>query len=177
MKIGHEPKNVFVLYLPPLNAFDGPPTESLGNLKERFAQNGEFAGQLIVESYRDLVLPWLKEDVLPSIRRGMKALSNSLWCYVDLLEGLYGERKGKRDVRDRQRLTLANATSVSDAKGLWNKSTEVLSAIDQIQCADTCTAMSEEDANRLSSLQSAIWQVRSVLREENPLLDPPEPEL
>ena len=170
-KLGHAAKDIFVLYLPALNAVDRPFDESLGAMKERFAPNGDLSGHLIVASYRELILPWLKEDVLPNVRSGSDSLVTSLRCYIDLLEGVCGERSGSRDIRNRLRTMLEKETKISDAAELRESTADLLRSIDQAlrnkgssENAGECR-LSETDANLLTSLQSAVWQIRSVLRE------------
>lgn len=130
-KLGHASQNVFVLYLPPLNAFDGPSDISLGNLKNRFATGGDLAGHLVVSSYRELVLPWLKEDVLPNVCFGNGSLVSSLRCYIDLLEGAYGERDDSRDVRKKLRAAFSKECKTSDPTEFYRKTGDWLDQVEK----------------------------------------------
>lgn len=168
--MGFAESAIHVLYLPPMNAFASPSADSLGSLGIRFEGGHDLAGHLLTYSYRDLILPWLREDVLPNVGYGSGNLVNSLKCYVDLLEGMFGEHSDNRDVR----LITANAFSkLLNEKGpgkLWDHATETLEDIDKVMGGE---GISEMTGNALGDLQRALWDVRSVLREQNPLLDPP----
>lgn len=63
-------------------------------------------------------------------------------------------------------------TKSSEAGALWSLASESLNAIDEVLNEKTTSILSEKDANTLGELQSKLWEVRSILREKNPLLDP-----
>ena len=173
-KCGFPEENIYVLYLPPMNTFSAPSDASIGiELKQRFSAKGDLAGHLITCSYRDLILPWLKEDVLPNICYGSGVLADSLRCYIDLLEGMFAVRASSRDARIAICKKFGEWIGQSDSGSLWKSATDCLSEIDEILGDRTKNAISEKDANLLGILQSKLWEVRSVLREHNPLLDPP----
>jgi hypothetical protein len=172
---GFDEKGMYVLYLPPLNTFSSPSDISLGEMKERFGVAGDLVGHLMTYSYRDLVLPWLKEDVLPNISYGSGVLVDSLCCYIDLLEGMFAVRTDKRDVRIESCSRFEKFVDLerADFSEIWEKDTECLKLIDEILRCSNEMEITEKDANSLGALQSKLWEIRSVLRERNPLLDPP----
>lgn len=169
--LNFDDSTIYVLYLPPMNSFSMPSDQSLGeDLKKRFEDEKDLKGHLIVQSYRDLVLPWLREDVLPNITYGTGNFINSLKCYIDLLEGAFGERAENCDDRQNicKRFAEFYGLDKKTTKDLWNKATEVINSIEKIETA------SESDANKLGELNRLMWHgVKSVLREKEPLLDPP----
>jgi hypothetical protein len=171
--MGFDEKGMYVLYLPPFNTFSSPSDNSLGEMKERFSVKEDLIGHLMTYSYRDLILPWLKEDVLPNISYGSGVLVDSLRCYIDLLEGMFAVRTDKRDVRTESCLRFERIVRSDNPSELWEKDTECLKLIDEILSSSNNTEIAEKDANRLGALQSKLWEIRSVLREKNPLLDPP----
>lgn len=75
---------VTCLYLRPIDALQGPGEDSCSE------QN---RANVKVNSYRGLVVPWLKEDVLPHLPYGSGIMVSSLKAYIDLLEGWFGERE------------------------------------------------------------------------------------
>lgn len=168
--MGFADSDIHVLYLPPMNAFASPSADSLDGLSSRFAVGGDLAGHLLTHTYRDLILPWLREDVLPNVGYGSGNLVNSLKCYIDLLEGMFGEHSDNRDVRLKTTNTFSKLLKEKDSDKLWDHASEILEDIDKVM-GDK--GISEMTGNALGDLQRALWDVRSVLREQNPLLDPP----
>lgn len=172
-KCGFSEENMYVLYLPPLNTFSAPSDASIGlELKGRFSAGGDLSGHLVICSYRDLILPWLKEDVLPNICYGSGVLADSLRCYIDLLEGMFAVRAGNHDVRMATCKKFGELIGQSNPVSLWKSATDCLDEIDEVLSGQTQVVMSEKEANLMGTLQSKLWEVRSVLREHNPLLDP-----
>lgn len=169
-KLGYEGKNIYVLYLPPMNGSVKPSEFSLGNLDF----SGELKGHLMVYSYRELILPWLKTDVLPQICYGHGALLDSLKSYIDLLEGVYGERPLSKDERAQDLDRLMKAISIKDLSDAWEKSSHLLEKIESAMAEDQQHVPEdrrEGDIRKFSELQAFLWRVRSLLREQDPLLD------
>lgn len=174
-RYGLNDEQIYVLYIPPLNSFEEPSDSSLGELKTRLDEkNGNLKGHLITSSFRDLILPWLRDDVLPNLCFGTGILVNSLRCYIDLIEGMFGERKGNRDERELARVRFQNAYKTGEGiepnnQELWSFSAQCLADIDT-NLNDP--GLTENAARSLEGFRRALWDIRSVLREKNPLLDP-----
>lgn len=174
-------EDIYVLYLPPLNNIKRPTDESLGELKERFET--DLKGHLIVLSYRELILPWLREDVLPHVCYGNGRLVDSLRSYIDLLEGSYGERSLLVDERANEVIKFNEIIGApnpqiiidrSDAFEVWNKMLGVITRVETLLGNDTRTEpekRSESVSRKLAELNAAMWRIRTFLREQNPLLD------
>lgn len=168
----YEDEDLFVLYLPPMNEIKGPATESKGLLFE-----GRLRDHLMVYSYRSLILPWLKEDVLPRISYGHGVLIDSLKSYIDMLEGIYGARSAVRDERSRELEAFMSARGLKDLpnKMVWDAATNVLLSIER-ELTEKRNAEdgqhSDDLALKLSELRASIWRIRAYLREQRPLLDP-----
>lgn len=81
-------EQIFVLYLPP--TYEKEPDEQTW---------GKYYGQEIYNkrylnlSFKDDILPWLKNNVLPSIRKSDYFLSSSIEQYIDHLEGIFSLRE------------------------------------------------------------------------------------
>lgn len=189
-KLGYKDKDIYVLYLPPISNLKGPSECSVGDLKF----DGELKGHLIVLSYRDLILPWLKEDVLQQVCYGNGRLVDSLRSYIDLLEGAYGERSQQYD--DRAVLTNkfikcteGQKDNGKNLESLWKKTDEILTQIYDFQVEERkgrlkqidssrtedekseSAEISEEDSRKIVELDAAIRRIRTFLLEQNPLLD------
>lgn len=86
-------EQIFVLYLPP--TYEKEPDEQTW---------GKYYGQEIYNkrylnlSFKDDILPWLKNNVLPSIRKSDYFLSSSIEQYIDHLEGMFSLREINKDM-------------------------------------------------------------------------------
>ena len=76
--------NIFVVYLS--SEGQEPDGQSWGGYKE------EFKDRYINLSFRDDILTWLKEEVLPNINDKDVYLDSAVKQYIDYLEGLFGIR-------------------------------------------------------------------------------------
>lgn len=74
-------KNIFVVYLSQTGSEPDP--QSWGDYK------ASFEDRYINLSFRDDILPWLKEGVLPNIKYKDTYLINAIQQYIDYLEGLF----------------------------------------------------------------------------------------
>ena len=72
------------LYIRQLDSLSGPSEDS--------TVEKDIMDMITVSSYRELVLPWLKFDVLPIIPYQSGVMVASLVAYIDMLEGWSGER-------------------------------------------------------------------------------------
>ena len=81
---GYKDENIFVVYLSPKGAEPDPQT--WGNFKNSFDD------RYYNLSFRDNILPWLKEQVLPTVRLKDYHLQSAIQQYVDYLEGLFHRR-------------------------------------------------------------------------------------
>lgn len=169
--LGYTDEDIYVLYLPPMNGVSKPSEFSLGGLDF----SSKLKGHLMVHSYRELILPWLKVDVLPQISYGHGALLDSLKSYIDLLEGAYGERPLSKDERARDLERLQKAIGVSDLPEVWRTTSDLLEKIESTMAEDqqlNPEDRHDDEIRKLSELHTYLWRVRNLLREQNPLLDP-----
>lgn len=169
--LGYKDEDIYVLYLPPMNGASKPSEFSLGGLDF----SSKLKGHLMVHSYRELILPWLKVDVLPQISYGHGALLDSLKSYIDLLEGAYGERPLSKDERAQDLERLQKAIGVSDSSEVWKTTTDLLEKIESVMAEDqklNPEDRHDDEIRKLSELHTYLWRVRKLLREQNPLLDP-----
>jgi hypothetical protein len=80
-------KQIYVLYLPPTYGKE-PGEESWGN----YYNSDIYRRRYLNLSFKDDILPWLKNHVLPNIRLKDIFLSSALEQYIDHLEGLFSLR-------------------------------------------------------------------------------------
>ena len=170
--LGYTEENIYVLYLPPMNAFVQPSDSSLGTMKGKF-ETGDLKNHLIVVSYYNCILPWLTEDVLPNTRYGSGRLMHSLWCYIDLLKSTFGVLSENLDGRKvacgkfkqflKKEKVLGKDFTNED---IYNKLNNYLTEIEK---ANPC---SEQEANKRDTLQRRLREIKNILEEEDPLLNP-----
>jgi len=91
-------ENVFVVYL----TQDGRKevsSESFNKAREVLGWKSDSEqGQFIPLNYKDDILPWLKNDVLPNCTLKEDLLSSGIKQYIDYLDGLLGLRKNQIDL-------------------------------------------------------------------------------
>lgn len=171
---GYAPANVYVLYLSSLDSVSGPSVESLGDLKDLIS--GELKNHLIVSSYRHLILPWLKEQVLISLTQFCNRSPGkaSLVAYIDMLDQAYGNGEdAERAVlvdRLHEILGTKGANSEEADERLYAKTKELLERLNAIVDSKDAPC-SESEKGALSLLRNQLWKVRSLLLERNILLD------
>jgi hypothetical protein len=79
-KENYKETQIFVIYLPPTYDKD-PDRQSWGKYEDTFKS------RYLKLSFREDILSWLKETVLPNVRMKEKFLSSALEQYIDHLEG------------------------------------------------------------------------------------------
>jgi len=93
---GNNLKKIWVIYLGG-DSEDMPSDESLTNQnKSLFLKKNKEAGtHLSLISYKNHILPWLEEDVLPNCPFGMTGLTGGLLVYIDYLKSLFEDTRSK----------------------------------------------------------------------------------
>lgn len=80
-------KQIYVLYLPP--TYEKKPTKQTWG---KYYEQDIYKKRYLNLTYKDDILPWLKKDVLPTIRKNERFLSSSIEQYIDHLEGKFNLR-------------------------------------------------------------------------------------
>ena len=96
---GFSKKKIFVVYLP--SYAHEPDEQSWGDYKK------EFEERYVNLSFRDDILAWLKDDVLPNIPSSNIYLYTAVVQYIDYLEGYFLLRK----INNRMNMNLDNLIS------------------------------------------------------------------
>ena len=87
----YDEKNIFVMYLTADS--HEPEKQSWGDYYESDIRKYRYVNV----SFRDHILPWLKEDVLPNCTLREENLSSALKQYIDYLEGFFNLRVSQTD--------------------------------------------------------------------------------
>jgi len=78
----YKEEQIYVIYLSP--TYDEPPSEqTFGDYKERFQD------RILILSYKDDILTWLSDKVVPIFGSKRKYLSSALEQYIDYLKGKF----------------------------------------------------------------------------------------
>ncbi len=131
---GYNEGCIYVLYLPPTYEKE-PDTESWGKYYETDIYNNRYLNL----SFRDDVLPWLKNDVLPNVRLKERLLMSSLQQYIDHLEGMFSLRtinnKMNMELQKfiKERLDITNAEPEVALEEVIKKRNEVNNALNQLK--------------------------------------------
>ena len=82
----YKDEQIFVIYLPPTNEKE-PSNQSWGNYKDTYAN------RYVNLSFKEDVIPWLENAILPNIRQKDIYLQSAISQYVDYLRGIFNLRK------------------------------------------------------------------------------------
>jgi len=91
-KTTKQERPIFLLYLPPFPGKE-PEEQSWGTFKKSF----EVTGRYVNLSFRDGVIPWLKECVFPNVRNKDIHLLSALAQYIDHWDGRCGLRINEKE--------------------------------------------------------------------------------
>ncbi len=80
-------KQIYVLYLPPTYEKE-PEIQSWG----KYYKQDIYVNRYLNISFKDDILPWLKKEILPNIKKNDRYLSSAIEQYIDHLEGLFSIR-------------------------------------------------------------------------------------
>lgn len=112
------PENIYVIYL----TSDGTKTISANSLTARAQKildykNEADAGRFITLNYKSDILPWIEEEVLPSIAIKEDLLISSIKLYIDYLKGMFGLRNNEQIIHNKIQTKMGkmmNIDNISD---------------------------------------------------------------
>ena len=102
-----------------------------GSLSEERKRRLKIEGRFYSLSYKDNILPWMEERILPICRIEEENLSSALRQYIDHLKGLFMERKIDKELNETmekhiiEELKLENITSEDKIKYLQKFMNEI----------------------------------------------------
>jgi hypothetical protein len=129
---GYKEEQMYVIYLPPTHDKD-PDEQTWGEYKKKFED------RYLKISFKDDILPWLKDLVLPNTKIKDNYLSSALEQYIDHLEGIFSLRTINNQMNMelqefiKQELGLQENNLEEAIATLSEKETELNNAINQIQ--------------------------------------------
>jgi hypothetical protein len=151
-------EQIFVFYLPPLAGID-PEKQSWGRYEESFRD------RYVKLSWRDDILPWMRDKVLPNVRYKDVPLSSALEQYIDYWEGQFG----LRGVESEERMKMKMAVIEGLALGSEQDAGRALDRIsDAIPNAQALTEILENLAKETKcKLEMSFWnELIAALREK-----------
>lgn len=77
--------------------------------------SAEESGRFLLMNYKEDILPWLKEKVLPNCIFQEKGLISAIFQYVDYLEGLFNLRKDKASMQEELKTYLKKQLDLSSS--------------------------------------------------------------
>lgn len=140
-KKGFNDENIFVVYLSPSG--EEPEEQSWGDRKENFKN------RYVNLSFRNNILSWLEDDVLPNIRNKDVYLKSCVWQYIDYLKGLF-------NLRTIQNQMNMNLNHFIEEKLALQNATDNMARINQL---DEKISEVEELANQMRNLKESYLQV------------------
>jgi len=157
---GYREDQIYVLYLPPYSSKEPDlqswtdPDNPDADFKERFKD------RYVNFSFRDGILAWLKQKVLPNIRSKDAYLLSALTQYVDYWDGQFVQRAGDKEKN------MSIQAMVKEGLGISTNpkdSTELIKDLKIVQQKisdfDTVRGCLENLKNNLSiNLQKEFWQ-------------------
>ncbi|MEI7945639.1 MAG: PD-(D/E)XK nuclease family protein [bacterium] len=158
--LGYREDQIYVLYLPRYSSREPDlqswtdPDNPDADFKERFKD------RYVNFSFRDGILPWLKQKVLPNIRNKDAYLLSALTQYVDYWDGLFEQRAGNKEKN------MSIEAVVKDQMGISTNpkdSAELIKDLKKVQQKisdfDTVRGCLENLKNNLSiNLQKEFWK-------------------
>ncbi|MCR5192425.1 MAG: PD-(D/E)XK nuclease family protein [Bacteroidales bacterium] len=120
--------NIFVVYLSQIG--NEPNKQSWGEYKQSFKD------RYINLSFKEDILPWLKNSVLPNIKYKDTYLINAVQQYIDYLDGLFDLRTIQKTINMKLNRIIADYLHLEeckDDKECFEKTREQLNNINELQ--------------------------------------------
>ena len=142
-------EQIFVLYLPPL-AGKGPEKQSWGRYEEAFRD------RYVKLSWRDDILPWMREKVLPNVRYKDVPLSSALEQYIDYWEGQFGMRGVESEERMKMKMAVIEGLALGTEQDPGRALDAIRTAIVNAQAlTDTLAILANE---KKCKIELSFWE-------------------
>ena len=165
-------ENIYVIYL----TLEGSKKVSASSMPDWLKAELENGNRFIEMNYRDDILPWLRDDILPEIQIKEHLIESGIRQYIDYLEGRLNLRKTEKQIRSAMNRTikekLLKDKSICEQWRILNnsiKNVEELQtdlhntsdniAIPVINQWDKITRMHFGDANTHNALRNGYYQI------------------
>lgn len=133
-------ENIYVVYTP---KYTREPVDECWINDENYSYQDEFTSRYCSISYRDMIYPWLKDEILPSVFENDIYLRSAITQYIDYLEGTFKLRTIDENMNMKlqefikQELGLLDTQPEEAKKILSDKKAELENAITQIELLST----------------------------------------
>ena len=134
-KRGYDINQIFVIYMPSFP--HEPASQTWKYKKENYKE--EFKNRFLILSFRDHILPWLKEKVIPNMQPQDTYLLCALNQYVDYLEGMFNlreiDKKLNMEIQKilRENLELNQKATIDQYKVISEKIKDVEKILSQLK--------------------------------------------
>lgn len=140
---------IYVIYLPPLKGKD-PEGHSWGRFEAAFRD------RYVKLSWRDDILPWMKDKVLPNVRYKDVPLSSALEQYIDYWEGRFGLRGVESEERMKMKMAVIEGLALGSEQDA-GRDLDMIS--DAIPNAQSLTEILENLAKeKKCKLELSFWK-------------------
>lgn len=129
-------EDIFVVYTP---KYTREPSDECWISKENISYKDDFNLRFRSLSYRDVIYPWFKNEILPAIDKENTYLRSAVEQYIDHLEGLFSLRSINKKMNMKLQefikieLGLQDKNPEEATEILFEKEIELNNAINQIQ--------------------------------------------
>ncbi|MBQ3734053.1 MAG: PD-(D/E)XK nuclease family protein [Bacteroidales bacterium] len=149
-------KNVFVVYLTQDGTKEVSNTSFNEARKKLGWKNDEEQGQFIPVNYKNDILPWLKNDVLPNCTLKEDLLSSGIKQYIDFLEGLLGLRNNQIILMNNMKDFLLEKCSINENDSIAEK---IFATERMIQKTNDLQSVLSTYKNQLMSFVNTFCQI------------------
>lgn len=159
---GVNESNIYIIYL----TLDGTKEVSSNSLPNRLREDLVKNKRFIKMNYKDHVLPWLKEKILPEIKIKDNLIESGIRQYIDYLEGRLNLRKTEAPIR-----TLMNKTITEkllkdkDICEQWNMLRDSASNIEKLKndLDNASDDIAQSVIDSWDSITKLIWGDKNTL--------------
>lgn len=133
---GRNLDNIFVVYTP---KYTRTPSDECWQSKDNFSYKDDFKHRFLSVSYRDVIYPWFKNNILHTIDKKNIYLRSAIEQYIDHLEGLFSLRSINKKMNMNLQEFIKKELGLLDNKPkeakeiLSEKENELNNALNQVQ--------------------------------------------
>ena len=167
---GFEEDQIYVIYLSQ-NGTEEPANQSWGDFKESFKE------RYLNISFRNHILPWLKEFVLPNIRVKDNVLQSAIIQYIDYLEGIFDLRINHSVIYMKQKEFIISQLKLNEIEGGFEKANFLAKRIEEInELSDQLNTLKNEYFRiaREKQIEPFIKEWKHELAQLYPNFEPPK---
>ena len=140
------PENIYVIYLTKDREKEVSDISLTGRARDILGVTDDSKGRYIPVNYKDDILPWLEQEVLPNLPLKENLLASSVQLYIDYLKGMFMMRENElpilQKIYSKMRQEL-NIQSINDSISLYEKIEGLLSSAESILSEDIDKALEE----------------------------------